>query len=231
MASTPSSDGRGGQQEVDNCVQAFKSGNKLMVAQLLPRIQQPAVVRTTSESLCFSSSTVANVSLLHLAARWGWIDIAVLLITEHNCSAKWRDKERNIPLHYAAYYGHLELMKYFITELHCNPRARNESNDTPLHLACINGHLNIVQCLISDLHCNPSCVNKDSITPLHHACSNGRLNIVQYLISEVHCNPSSVDYIGDTPLHHACSNHRQRNQWGLGAQAPQKFLRSQPFYQ
>ena len=47
MASTPSNDGK--QQEVDDCVQAFKSGDKLMVEQLLrPRIQQPAVVRTGS---------------------------------------------------------------------------------------------------------------------------------------------------------------------------------------
>ena len=131
MASTPSSDGE--QQEVDNCVQAFKSGNKLMVEQLLPRIQQPAVVRTTTESILNSILTVANVSLLHLAARCGWIDIAVLLVTEQNCSVEWRDKERSIPLHYAAYYGHLELVKYFITELHCNPTDKNNFVDTPLH--------------------------------------------------------------------------------------------------
>ena len=171
---------------VQDCVQAFESGNKLMVEQLLPRIQQPAVVRTTSESLWYryNSITVANVSLLHLAARWGWIDIAVLLVTEHNCSVVWRDEYENIPLHYAAYYGHLELVKYFITELHCDPTDKNRLNETPLHLTCWNGHLNIAQYLISELHCNPSCVNRNGKTPLHLACRNGHLNIAQYLISE-----------------------------------------------
>ena len=110
------------EQRTDECVNAFKSGNKQVAEQLLPSIR-PAVVRTTFKFWFFRS--VAMVSLLHLAAYWGWKDIAVCLVTVHKCVANWRDKDGHIPLHYAAYNGHLEVVKYFITELLCDPMDRN----------------------------------------------------------------------------------------------------------
>ena len=56
--------------EYFECVDAFKSGNKKVAEQLLPSIR-PAAVRTT---FWFYVSSVAMVSLLHLAAYWGWKD-------------------------------------------------------------------------------------------------------------------------------------------------------------
>ena len=109
------------QRTTDDCVNAFKSGNKQVAKKLLPSIR-PAVVRTTFESLGFPYfhvlGRVAMVSLLHLAAYWGWKDIAICLVTVHKCVANWRDDVGQIPLHYAAYNGHLEVVKYryFITE-------------------------------------------------------------------------------------------------------------------
>ena len=191
---------------------AFKIGNKRMAEQLLPCIKT-VDVRTTSKSLWYSATdktrTVAKVSLLHLAARWGWIDIAILLVTKHRSSAQWRDDEGSIPLHYAAHYGHLMIAKYFISELHCDPAEKNQFHDTPLHLACENGHIDIVRFFIFEAHCNPSeCVDIQGKTPLHNACMNnsGHLNIVRYLIGEVHCDPSSENENGMTPLHIASRN-------------------------
>ena len=51
------------EQRTDECVYAFKSGNKQVAEELLPSII-PAVVRTTFE---FDISILAMVSLLHLA--------------------------------------------------------------------------------------------------------------------------------------------------------------------
>ena len=71
-----------------DCVNAFKSGNKQVAEQLLPSIR-PAVVRTTFESFYYGN--VESVSLLHLAAYWGWKDVAICLVAVHKCVVNLRD--------------------------------------------------------------------------------------------------------------------------------------------
>ena len=190
-------------QEEDNCVRSFKSGNKLVAEQLLPRIPEPAAIVTTFEFSGFYG-VLALVSLVHLAAYWGWRNVVTALVSVYKCAANCKDEEGHIPLHYAAYNGHLEVVKYFVVELLCDPMDRNKYGYTPLHYACENGHLNIAQYLIREEHCNPSCESKYGSTPLHYACSNGHLNIAQYLIREKHCNPSCENNNSYTPLQYAC---------------------------
>ena len=192
-----------GLQQEEDYVIAFKSGNKLVAEQLLPRIPQPAAITTTFKFSYFP--VVALVSLVHLAAYWGWRNVVTALVSVYKCAANCKDEKGHIPLHYAAYNGHLEVVKYFVIELLCDPMDRNNGGETPLHYACDNGHLNIAQYLIREEHCNPSCENNNGDTPLHNACSNGHLNIAQYLIREEHCNPSCENNNGETPLHSACS--------------------------
>ena len=145
-----------------------------------------------------------EVSLLHLAAAHGWVDIVIDLITKYKCNAHCKDSCGCTPLHYAAHNNHLEVVRYFITEHHCDPMTRDSNSDTPLHIACHYGYLNIAQYLIREAHCNPSCENKYGDRPLHIACHYGYLNIAQFLINEQHCNPSCETKNGDTPLHLAC---------------------------
>ena len=176
----------GGSGQEGDYVIAFKSGNKLAAEQLLHRIPQPAAITTTFE---FSSRypLLALVSLLHLAAYWGWRNVVTALVSVYKCAANCKDEKGHIPLHYAAYNGHLDVVQYFVVELLCDPMDRNNDGETPLHLACTNGHLNIAQYLIKE---EPSCENNNGETPLHYACRHGHLNIAQYLIKEEHCNPS-----------------------------------------
>ena len=180
---------------------AFKNGNKLMAEQLLPSIPQPATITTTFKARL---SELSLVSLLHLAAYWGWRSVITALVSVYNCTANCKDEKGHIPLHYAASNGHLEVVKYFIVELHCDPMYKNEYGWTPLHYACRYGYLNIAQYLIREGHCNPSCEDNIGYTPLHYACSNGYLNIAQYLIREEHWSPSCENNDGMTPLHNAC---------------------------
>ena len=195
-------------EEEKSCVDAFKSGNKQVAEQLLtsPHLHPAAIGTKFFLGDQSANTATAEVSLLHLAAYWGWKDIAILLVSVYNCDANWNDDAGQTPLYYSVYNGHLELVKYFISEQLLNPKDRNKNGNTLLHLACKNGHLNVVHYLISEAHCNPSFENNIGNTPLHLACENGHLNIVQYLISEVHCNPSCVNNIGNSPLHLACKN-------------------------
>ena len=185
-------------------IDAFKAGDKLLAQRIFD--SNPSLyVRselTTFQSLLYINKQVRAVSLLHLAAYWGWKDFAEHLIIH----SAIKDGEGNIPLHYAAYSGQLNLVRYFITTRGCDPFTVNNYKSTPLHLACSNGHLNVVQHITREAHCDPSCKDDYGDTPLHYACSNGHLDIAQYLISKAHCNPSCEDNKGSTPLHDACSN-------------------------
>ena len=177
-----------------------------MAEQLLPSIPQPATITTTFKFGLFHSELISLVSLLHLAAYWGWRNVVTALVSVYNCAANCRDNMGHIPMHYAASNGHLEVVKYFIVELHCDPMDKNQYSETPLHYGCRHGYLNIAQYLIMirEEHCNPSCEDSYGWTPLHFACRYGHLNIAQYLIREEHCNPSCEDNYGYTPLHNAC---------------------------
>ena len=158
------------QHDEEDCISAFKRGNKLMAEQLLPRIPLPAVrTITTLFQLNPNWRMCSMVTLLHLAAYWGWGDVVTALVSVYYCAANNKDSDRQIPLHYAAYNGHVEVVKYFITELQCDPMEKDNEDWTPLHLACRNGHLNVAQYLIREQHCNPSCENtkgcRDTTSP------------------------------------------------------------------
>ena len=194
---------------MQDCVRAFESGDKLVAEQLLPRLPQPANITTNFElKRWYAVIEASYVSLLHLAAYWGWKTVVTMLVSVYKCDTNFKDTEGHIPLHYAAYSGHLEVVKYFIIELHNDPMYRNKFNTTPLHYACENGHFSLAQYLIGAENCKLFCKDSGGWTPLHWACSNGHLNIAQYLINEEHCNPSCEDTFGWTPLHFAClRNH------------------------
>ena len=92
----------GRRQLEEDCVIAFKSGNKLVVEQLLPRIPQPTA-RSITTTFDFRYLPLALVSLLHLAAYWGWRNVVTALVSVYKCAANCKDEKRHIPLHYAAY--------------------------------------------------------------------------------------------------------------------------------
>ena len=189
------------------CVEAFEQGNKQDAEQLLPQIGQPAHIRRSKTHFEPGRRWYAGqVSLLHLAAANGWVDIVIELITKYKCDTNYKDSQGNTPLHYATVNSHLAVVKYFINKQHCDPMARDNNDVTPVHYACSNGHLNIAEYLIREAHCNPSCENNDGETPLHYAFRYRHLNIAEYLISEENCNPSCKDKKGSTPLHLACRN-------------------------
>ena len=123
------------------------------------------------------------VSLLHLAAHHGWMDIVINLITKYKYETNCKDYCERTPLHYAAINNQLEVVRYLINEQNGDPMIKETfDGDTSLHSACRHSHLNITQYLISEAHCNPSCENNDGDTPLHLACRHSHLNITQSLV-------------------------------------------------
>ena len=108
------------------CIEAFKQGDHDEALRLFSCLQQPAAVQTSHVFYpLMSNLTCTNVSLLHLAALYGWMYIVVSLVWEYNCSSQCCDDSGQTPLHYAAHGGSLPVVQYLITEQHCDPLQCN----------------------------------------------------------------------------------------------------------
>ena len=112
------------------CVAAFKQGDYEEAKRLLPEIQQPRNVATKFTLIGNRGGESKNVTLIHLAAYHGWLDIIKTMkkYFKRNCI----DSAGSTPLHYAAAGGSLAVIDYLITELGCDPTT--PKNDGVLSL-------------------------------------------------------------------------------------------------
>ena len=193
----------------EDCIQAFTNEDRQTVKELLPRIP-PSAVRTVTTKFQLPGffAVSSMVTLLHLAAYWGWGSVVFALVSVYDCVANSKDDRGRTPLHYAAYNGQLEMVKYFTDELNCDPMETDNAGWTPLYFACRYGYFDTILYLIKECACNPSIKNKRKNTLLHLACNNGHLDIVKYLIEEENCDLSCESNFGKTPFHFACQFNR-----------------------
>ena len=180
----------------EQCVTAFKQCSHDVAIQLLPQLQDPAAL--TTEVKIFGELRT-NVSLLHLAAYHGWLDIikTLKIFSKH-------DSNGYTPLHYAATRDSVPVIAYLITELKYDPHTPESTGNLPLHFACLNGHLNATKYFITEQHCDPTCRGQYGRTPLHKASDGGHMDIIKYLITEQGCDPNTLDNDSDLPIHIAC---------------------------
>ena len=186
------------------CVTAFKQGNHDQAVQLLPQLQQPGDVTTEFKLSADQEEPNTNVTLLHIAAYHGLLDIVKTLKEFSSHSSK--DNNGCVPLHYAAATNNLSVIDYLITEKGCEPTVATTRQNLPLHAACRYGHLNTTKYFIIEQNCDPNCRNRDGLTPLHFASQGGHTNVIQYLITEIGCDPMIPNNYGSLPLHIACLN-------------------------
>ena len=204
------------EQLESSCEKAFKKGNKQDAERLLPLIEKPAELTTY-----FSTDVryAKLVTLLHLAAHHGWMDIIIDLITKYKCDTNCKDDYGQSPLHYAVRNNRLEVVRYFINEQHCGPMNKE---DFPLHIACQYDRLHLVQYLLSTGKVDPFARNNEGRIPLytfeinwiryklpmlHLAAHHGWMDIIIDLITKYKCDTNCKDYYGHPPLHYAVRNN------------------------
>ena len=183
--------------QIDKCIVAFKDGDYNLAVQMIAEVQHLEAITTD-----FQQSR--DVTLLHLAAYHGWLDIVMRL----HIKACIKDNLGRTPLHYAAQGGHLNVVTYVYIKLQEVASGQHDWFDCygslPLHIACSHGHLNVTDYLITKRKCGPSSQDKQGRTPLHYASENGHVNIVQYL-TQLGCDPNACDKQRNLPLHLACA--------------------------
>ena len=155
-----------------------------------------------------------SVTLLHLAAYHGWLDICHQLVTEYKYNPHVQYSFGSLtyistqtyfysrlppppPLFYATLSGHYEVVKYLINKCNCDPHRQSIEGETPLYLACLGEHYEIVQHLVNKCRASISHL-------LHRACQYGELQVVAFLVSLPSVDVNIQDDSGYTPLHIAC---------------------------
>ena len=68
------------------------------------------------------------VSLLHLAAHHGWMDIVINLITKYKYEINYKYYSERTSLHYAAINNQLEVVRYLINEQNGDPMIKENFN-------------------------------------------------------------------------------------------------------
>ena len=77
------------------------------------------------------------VSLLHLAAHHGWMDIVINLITKYKYEINYKYYSERTSLHYAAINNQLEVVRYLINEQNGDPMIKENFNgDITIIVSC-----------------------------------------------------------------------------------------------
>ena len=141
-----------------------------------------------------------ELSPIHLAAMYGYVESANRMISNNSTEANPSDIYGITPIYLAAQNGHLEMVRLLMTST-TNPNGAINDGRTPIHRAAERGYLEIVRLLMTST-INPNVADDFGQTPIHRAAKNGHLKIVQLLMPST-TNPNVADNHGETPIHKA----------------------------
>ena len=126
----------------EQCVHAFRHGDKEIAQQLLPKLSQPYMI------VDYDSW---DMSLIHHAAKHGWDDICQILVEEYDCDPLVFDREGAYPLHWACAVGSVPTVEYLLLldDVLMRVNDKDVNGDTPLHSACAFARLPVIEFLLS----------------------------------------------------------------------------------
>ncbi|CAG5103182.1 Oidioi.mRNA.OKI2018_I69.chr1.g655.t2.cds [Oikopleura dioica] len=190
----------------------------------------------TEEVLIVNRTTESGFTPLHIAAHYGNLGIASLLVSR-SAGVNFVAKNGISPLHVASKRGHVGVVKMLL-EKGASIAATTRDGLTPLHCAVRHGHLRVAEILLdkgakpmvtanglTPLHMaaqgnHEGCVGKlikcgysvdskthDLLTPLHIAAHCGHLTTAKLLLQKG-ADPNAVAMNGFTPLHVAAKKNR-----------------------
>ena len=216
---------------------AFKNGDYTKASELLQKVRDPNNVDLLGfypDKYKHIDCHTYKVSLLHLAAYHGWLNICHRLITKYNHDLHVHKVCQSLIDHskqfkqYSGSYLDISKQGQTLTVLDDVPPP-----PPPLFYATLGGHYEVVKYLINECNCDPHQKSVEGETPLYLACLAGHYDIVTYLINKCHSDPNTtieqmipvprssipfssnsttplygllsiVDHILYTPLHIAC---------------------------
>ena len=156
----------------------------------------------------FARARWFDITLVHHACEYGWLDFVKSLIHEHNCDPHAVTRGRVTPLHYACRYGRFDIVRYLINEQHCDPDCCDNLQQTLLHYLngvvrrCTQEEAVKIMRLLFSIG-KPDINGKDlqGDTALLLACRDCSAEVTRCFIAEGHCDVTIRNNNGDTALH------------------------------
>lgn len=152
----------------------------------------------TATGIDLDHTRYADESLLYIACRFGYTEMAQMLISL-GASVVLQSGNGRSPMHGAAYSGSLRCLELLLQK-DADISVSDLSGDTPLHTAAQQGHAAFAEKLV---HLSHTSVNKRNVcgqTPLHRASQDGNCKVIELLL-RANATLDSVDDEGFTPLH------------------------------
>ncbi|XP_041020412.1 ankyrin repeat-containing protein At5g02620-like [Juglans microcarpa x Juglans regia] len=147
---------------------------------------------------------------LHLAAKFGHVDLASEIVTLCPELVAAQNKMLETPIHEACRHGSAEVLKLLLTT---NPRAAcklNSENKLAFFMACSNGHLDVVNLFLNHPGMLGLEENVFDPTCVHVAAKNGHMDAVIELLNACPDFARTIDENGNSLLHYACvQGHRE----------------------
>ncbi|XP_076856718.1 ankyrin 3b isoform X7 [Brachyhypopomus gauderio] len=187
--------------------------------------------------LMVNRTTESGFTPLHIAAHYGNINVATLLLNR-GAAVDFSARNDITPLHVASKRGNGNMVKLLL-DRGARINAKTKDGLTPLHCGARSGHEQVVEMLL-DRGAQILSKTKNGLSPLHMATQGDHLNCVQLLLHHdvpvddvtndyltalhvaAHCghykvakvivdkkaNPNAKALNGFTPLHIACKKNR-----------------------
>lgn len=149
---------------------------------------------------------------IHLASRYGKLDILKYLVEEKNGNVNVENNFRETPLFLAAENKLYRIIQYLVEERNADVKKVNSKGYNILFIAVDNDDLGFMKYLL-DLRKIPVDLNWRGFsgeTLVHRAVDLNRENMLLYLVNEKHADVNIADESGDTPLHKAAAKDNYR---------------------
>jgi len=146
----------------------------------------------------------AGLSLLHIAAEGGNIDV-MRLLTDLGADVEARDKNGKTPVFALANAGHTEALKWLVKERRAVIEARDNNGRTPIFTAVRRERVEIIKCLKEDLGASILVRDSNGLSPMDYAVENGKIEAIKCL-KQLGANINTKTSDGLTPIFGAVSS-------------------------
>uniref|UniRef100_A0A674ASL5 Ankyrin 1 n=1 Tax=Salmo trutta TaxID=8032 RepID=A0A674ASL5_SALTR len=174
---------------VDVCV--------LMILHGLVMPSHVSSAHAESVSVCVCVSKQKGFTPLHVACKYGKVDVVELLL-ERGANPNAAGKNGLTPLHVAVHHNNLDVVKLLVSK-GGNAHSTARNGYTPLHIAAKQNQMEAAGCLLQ-YGASANAESLQGVTPLHLASQEGQPDMVALLISK-QGNVNLGNKNGLTPLH------------------------------
>ncbi|KAG7557683.1 PGG domain [Arabidopsis suecica] len=113
-------------------------------------------------------------SILHLAARWGHLELVKNIVSECPCLVLETNSKDQLPLHVAAHAGHSAIVEAFV--------ASDKYGNTALHLAIEGRYMEMAASLVNENQNASFLENNEGISSLYMAVEAGDVSLVKEIL-------------------------------------------------